>query len=1137
MRHTIALVWRPGARERLKSQLGLFGGDVTPAAPKSKPARRPAHAPQGEQLGLFGSTAPTPASPRPKRAPAAPTPQLGLFGGANDPSHGGALHQETRQEKRGGKTVPVKRWVSAPEAPKPEHIEEALEHHTRAHIPDANGDVHQVETTPDGKLQATHPDGSTTIGTAEDVAAKLGGEAPAEEPAPAEPEPAPEPETPAEEPAAPEGQTDLFGGAEPAAPAEPEPGEAVTFPDPAADPLAASRAVAVALMEGKITAEQLREQWQRYLKAEPHIKAWFQRLTVPQLKKLAGWTPSDKKDRLISTLAERLASRYHLEDGISWSPFTEKYTDAIGRVIDGYTDEKLQAVAAKVREHDEARKKAKSEAEERARAEREERERRMANPTTAEDYELLISERGRHALTPEQKIEADELIALRDRGRREAVEAAARAERERQRAAAAADARPSRDLTPEELEARIASFTTKVDDAQRAYAIAAESRSYGRTQATYRRNQAHAHEKWQELERWRRRLDHAKKVLEAKRGGGAMPADGADEAPAATAEAAPAAGPAPTSDLLKLHAGKHTKKGHSIWTAALEKRVDSTHFDALKAAAKRHGGYYSSYRGGGAIPGFVFDSEAEAHAFLRATGGQPAEAPQAAAEAPAPAAEAQGAASTPEGASEGASVAEEPADEGPEAGTPAARAARLRALADSTHGAAQEVLDADRLTNTHRRASMAAGMESEARGRQALARTMHNIADGMEAGTLRHLHGISSRRDVEELDYALRRAQVHSQRARGVSYTDSLEEHARGPTIEDVEHAPPPQASIAKGNLRDLLDAYEELSPAQRRGLGGAIDRAKHLHGHGRDTDGDDRWVALSDDDAQHVQAIAARVREHLDLDTRNPRRLTKWGLDRIDEDLRDHRRWRRMGIHSPEEMRAALREYLTMRGKAAKGDRLKEIQRELIGTKIPGYFPTPPTLARRAVAAADIQPGHRVLEPSAGSGHMAREIRDAHPDADLHAIEFNTKLQGYLREQGFNVVHHDHMAHDDPHGYDRIVMNPPFEHGQDAEHVRRAYDKLRPGGRLVAITSEGPFFRSDKKSQAFRDWLDEVGADHDRLPEGSFAGSDADRQTGVNTRMIVIDKPHDRSAEAGKARPRRVRRNVIALVWGAAHA
>jgi 16S rRNA G1207 methylase RsmC len=57
---------------------------------------------------------------------------------------------------------------------------------------------------------------------------------------------------------------------------------------------------------------------------------------------------------------------------------------------------------------------------------------------------------------------------------------------------------------------------------------------------------------------------------------------------------------------------------------------------------------------------------------------------------------------------------------------------------------------------------------------------------------------------------------------------------------------------------------------------------------------------------------------------------------------------------------------------------------------------------------------------------------------------------------------------------YDRIVMNPPFENGQDIAHVEHAYELLSPGGRLVTVMSEGPFFRQDKNAASFRNWLEE---------------------------------------------------------------
>jgi len=49
----------------------------------------------------------------------------------------------------------------------------------------------------------------------------------------------------------------------------------------------------------------------------------------------------------------------------------------------------------------------------------------------------------------------------------------------------------------------------------------------------------------------------------------------------------------------------------------------------------------------------------------------------------------------------------------------------------------------------------------------------------------------------------------------------------------------------------------------------------------------------------------------------------------------------------------------------------------------------------------------------------------------------------------------------------------------------------------------EGPFFRDDGESRAFRMWLDAVSAHVEKLPEGSFKESG----TGVNARLVMVRK------------------------------
>lgn len=121
------------------------------------------------------------------------------------------------------------------------------------------------------------------------------------------------------------------------------------------------------------------------------------------------------------------------------------------------------------------------------------------------------------------------------------------------------------------------------------------------------------------------------------------------------------------------------------------------------------------------------------------------------------------------------------------------------------------------------------------------------------------------------------------------------------------------------------------------------------------------------------------------------------------------------------------------------------------------------------------------------------------------------------VNDLGYNIVGYDFLEYTGG-PYDRIVMNPPFENAQEIDHVLHAFKLLAPGGRIVSVMSEGPFFRSDKKSEAFRDFVDNYGYS-EQLPQGSFLKSR--NSTGVNTRIVVIEKPY--SANMSGIRRRRI--------------
>ena len=72
---------------------------------------------------------------------------------------------------------------------------------------------------------------------------------------------------------------------------------------------------------------------------------------------------------------------------------------------------------------------------------------------------------------------------------------------------------------------------------------------------------------------------------------------------------------------LRLVEAVHTKKKIPIWVANLTVRVERPEFESLRNQAKALGGYYSMYRGEGAIPGFIFTTAESASQFMQQSGG------------------------------------------------------------------------------------------------------------------------------------------------------------------------------------------------------------------------------------------------------------------------------------------------------------------------------------------------------------------------------------------------------------------------------------------------------------------------------------------------------------------------------------
>ena len=190
------------------------------------------------------------------------------------------------------------------------------------------------------------------------------------------------------------------------------------------------------------------------------------------------------------------------------------------------------------------------------------------------------------------------------------------------------------------------------------------------------------------------------------------------------------------------------------------------------------------------------------------------------------------------------------------------------------------------------------------------------------------------------------------------------------------------------------------------------------------------------------------------------------------------------------------------------KAEELRRMVEALQFANIPGYFPTPRALVLEMIEAARLPEGSYILcEPSAGAGAILDVVREVSPTAAERAFiwERNHSLGKILEAKGYRLYGADFMELPEAGlpPADRVLMNPPFEKGQDIDHVRRAFGMLRPGGRLVAIMSPGAFYRGDAKAAAFRDWFENLGGERRDIEPGAFKESG----TGIGAVMVIIDR------------------------------
>ncbi len=155
----------------------------------------------------------------------------------------------------------------------------------------------------------------------------------------------------------------------------------------------------------------------------------------------------------------------------------------------------------------------------------------------------------------------------------------------------------------------------------------------------------------------------------------------------------------------------------------------------------------------------------------------------------------------------------------------------------------------------------------------------------------------------------------------------------------------------------------------------------------------------------------------------------------------------------------------------------------------------TPPALVDRLLNSVRLERDSRVLEPEAGSGCIADAAKQVTPNVDC--VELNYALRELLELKGHRLIGDDFLELSPQPVYDAVLMNPPFS--QECEHIRHAYDFLKPGGTLAAVCLPRVSQSQSRKYTEFRDWLAWRPHSIQQLQDVKF------EMTGVSTDLLVI--------------------------------
>ena len=158
--------------------------------------------------------------------------------------------------------------------------------------------------------------------------------------------------------------------------------------------------------------------------------------------------------------------------------------------------------------------------------------------------------------------------------------------------------------------------------------------------------------------------------------------------------------------------------------------------------------------------------------------------------------------------------------------------------------------------------------------------------------------------------------------------------------------------------------------------------------------------------------------------------------------------------------------------------------------------------LAEQLISLLPLEPCSRVLEPEAGIGGLADEVKAITPHVDCAEIAYD--FREILQLKGHSLLGGS-LFDLEPHPiYDAVAMNPPFS--DECQHIRYAFDFLKPGGALAAVCSVRIQESEKREYEEFRRWFCQYHHQIVKPRQTQF------EMTSTRVLLLKIDKSADRA-------------------------